>query len=250
MRMIKLDIGKAAGAADFDVKALDFVELLATDVTKADLDKIKIGKKEEVVVSLGVVDSNTSFKIYGSFNVDAFDNKNPNKIEDTVKEINKIVVYEGKAEVLTLSGLKLKAADLADADALQAYIAKQNFSLEGNDRDNTLGGSDRNDTISGAGGKDTLTGHGGRDELTGGKNADTFVFAQGDGADVITDFRAKGVEQDHIDLTAYDITFDQITISPISRKSFEISFDNGTDTIVLQGPELKLKDIDVTDFLF
>ena len=40
------------------------------------------------------------------------------------------------------------------------------------------------------------------DKLTGGAGADTFVFAQGDGHDLITDFE---LARDVIDLTALDL---------------------------------------------
>lgn len=248
--MIKFDVAKSAGAVDFDVEALDFFEILATDVTKSEVDEVKIGKHKEVVVTLGIIDTDTSFKIYGEFDVDSFDSKHPNQIDETVKEIEKIVVYDGKKEVFSLSGLKLKADDLANADTLKNYVDKQSFSLTGNNNDNDLAGGSRNDTLSGAGGEDTLTGNAGRDRLTGGADADLFVFASGDGADVVTDFRAKGIGQDHIDLTAYHITFDDITIEAQGRKAFLITFDEGTDSILLEGSGLKLRDIDANDFQF
>lgn len=248
--MIKIELGKSAGSVDFDVGALDLLELLATDVTKSQVEEVKIGKSRETVVSLGVVDSDTSFKVYGKFNVDGFSDKDPNRIENTVEEISKIVVYDGKKEVFTLSGLKLTDEDLADAAALQAYVDAQSFALTGNNADNILGGGAGDDSISGAAGEDILTGYAGDDRLSGGANSDIFAFAPGDGADVITDFRAKGGERDEIDLTAYGITFEDLTIEASGKKSVLVSFGEGTDTILLEGSGLKVRDVGEDDFTF
>ena len=49
-------------------------------------------------------------------------------------------------------------------------------------------GSDGADCIVGGAGKDTLIGGGGNDSLWGGKGADTFIYANGDGRDVIYGF--------------------------------------------------------------
>ncbi|MEZ5715950.1 MAG: calcium-binding protein, partial [Paracoccaceae bacterium] len=59
--------------------------------------------------------------------------------------------------------------------------------LGGTGRD-TLTGGEGNDTLDGRGGFDTLEGGAGDDLLSGGVNADRFVFADGNGADTITDF--------------------------------------------------------------
>lgn len=57
--------------------------------------------------------------------------------------------------------------------------------LDGND---TLLGNMGNDTLSGGAGDDRLDGGPGNDKLTGGDGADAFVFRDGYGNDVITDF--------------------------------------------------------------
>ena len=57
--------------------------------------------------------------------------------------------------------------------------------LGGNDVLEGRGGSD---TIDGGIGNDIINGGTGADRLTGGSGSDTFVFAKGDGRDVVTDF--------------------------------------------------------------
>jgi hypothetical protein len=248
--MINFTLEKKAGAFDFDVQALDFYEILSTNVTKSEIETIKIGKKKEVFVSLETKsdEDDYSFDIYGKFDLDAFSDEGPNNIEDTVKEINKIVVSEGKSELFTISGLKLKADDLADGDTLLEYALAQSFTLTGNAAGNELGGGLHNDKSNGGGGDDILTGGEGKDLLNGGAGADIFVFAAGDGTDTIIGFRAKGADQDQIDLTAYEITFEDIEISKRGKLDVEITFIDGEDSILLK--DVKLRDIDEADFAF
>ena len=92
---------------------------------------------------------------------------------------------------------------------------------DGNDALDGTGGVDRlyggagRDSLDGGADADTLNGGAGNDELTGGDDdgdaADTFVFAPGDGDDVINDFTtASGANQDRIDLSAFDIEADDL----------------------------------------
>ena len=67
---------------------------------------------------------------------------------------------------------------------------------QGND---TVGGGLGNDRLFGDLGDDVLSGGLGNDTMTGGAGADTFVFAKGDGADLITDFNRN--EGDHVQLS-------------------------------------------------
>ena len=245
--MIKFSLDKKADDFDFEVADLDFYEILETEVSNAQIDTVRIGRNKEVVVTLDSVENDkVSFEIRGEFDVKALDGKRGGSIEDAIKEINEIVVIEGKSEVFTISGLKLKPEDFADGAALLDYVSDQSFSLQGSDGDNVLGGGSRGDKIDGERGDDILTGGQGDDDLTGGKGADMFIFNIGDGDDVITDFRAKGRDQDIIDLSAYDITYADLSIEASGKREVEISF--GDDSIVLEG--VKFRDIDEGDFIF
>ncbi|MCK1434963.1 tandem-95 repeat protein [Bradyrhizobium sp. 15] len=63
----------------------------------------------------------------------------------------------------------------------------------------SITGSSGADFLNGNGGNDTINGGGGNDNLSGGAGADTFVYANGGGADFISDFnRGQG---DRIDVT-------------------------------------------------
>ncbi|RMS20752.1 Metalloprotease [Pseudomonas coronafaciens pv. coronafaciens] len=71
------------------------------------------------------------------------------------------------------------------------------FTVLGNDRNNTLTGNDANNILVGGGGNDKLIGGQGADILTGGNGADHFVFndlsetGKGLNSDVITDFNSQ-----------------------------------------------------------
>ncbi|MGL3111430.1 Ig-like domain-containing protein [Bradyrhizobium sp. BR 1432] len=102
---------------------------------------------------------------------------------------------------------------------------------------NTLDGRDGNDRIDGRGGADTLT---------GGNGSDTFVYADGGGADTITDFdRSQG---DTIDLTGLSGIFtlaDVQSKSTVSAGNTIINFGSG-NTLTLIG----VTSLQQSDFIF
>ncbi|RXG85150.1 hypothetical protein EAS61_36810, partial [Bradyrhizobium zhanjiangense] len=102
---------------------------------------------------------------------------------------------------------------------------------------NTLDGRDGNDRIDGRGGADTLT---------GGNGSDTFVYADGGGADTITDFdRSQG---DTIDLTGLSGIFtfaDVQSKSTLSAGNTIINFGSG-NTLTLIG----VTSLQQSDFIF
>ncbi|MBO4401557.1 MAG: hypothetical protein J5809_06895 [Selenomonadaceae bacterium] len=58
----------------------------------------------------------------------------------------------------------------------------------GNAKNNFLTGGSGKDVLDGGKGSDTLSGGRGNDTLTGGSGSDVFVYADGDGSDLITDY--------------------------------------------------------------
>ena len=86
--------------------------------------------------------------------------------------------------------------------------------LTGTDMANRLVAGTMGATLVGGGGNDTLVGGAGGDTMNGGMGADTFVFAPGGGADTIGSDAANAfstLQGDKIDLTAYDLTDDDLT---------------------------------------
>ena len=112
----------------------------------------------------------------------------------------------------------------------------------GNDR---LSGEAGNDTLRGDAGADVLTGGIGADACYGGLGNDQFVFAPGDGADVINDFRAGGSEDwIKFNTSALD-TFDEILAAATDVGSNCVIRIDATSQVTLVGvheSELTLAD--------
>ena len=83
--------------------------------------------------------------------------------------------------------------------------------LIGSDGNDELTGNNVANELTGGAGDDTLTGGGGSDTLTGGAGDDLFIYSEGDGTDIITDF---GVGNDLFGLSG-GLTFNDLTIEPI-----------------------------------
>lgn len=114
--------------------------------------------------------------------------------------------------------------------------------LTGRDGADMLSGRDGEDRLFGDNGRDRIDGGIGDDFLSGGTGADTFMFRNGDGADVVTDFT---VNEDRLHLSAIGTDFDALTIT---ERGDNTLIDYGTGSIVLLGVEAS--DLDAHDFLF
>lgn len=80
--------------------------------------------------------------------------------------------------------------------------------------------------------------------LMGGRGADMFVFAAGDGTDMVMDYQDT---RDMIDVSGHGITdFDDLMISQPGANT-RIDFDSG-DRVILVGVDSA--DLDAGDFLF
>lgn len=77
------------------------------------------------------------------------------------------------------------STDYANANAFDRSKAIQ---IKGNAYDNSILGGKSADKIYGGKGNDTLTGGAGNDSLWGGAGKDTFIYAKGDGQDIIYGF--------------------------------------------------------------
>ena len=121
------------------------------------------------------------------------------------------------------------------------------FGGQGND---VLEGGAGDDVLQGGAGFDVLIGGVGSDILTGNFNADTFVFADGHGDDIITDFEATNPFEkiDLSDLTAI-VDFDDLVADHLSQVGPDVLIETGVgDRITLIG--VSVGDLDTSDFLF
>ena len=91
-------------------------------------------------------------------------------------------------------------------------------------------GNSLDNIISGSSSKQTIDGGAGNDVLTGGGGADTFVFAKGNGTDLITDFG----RDDIIRLDGYGITSFDHLVSTSTQKGANLwlNFDNGESVVL------------------
>jgi len=113
----------------------------------------------------------------------------------------------------------LGAIQFADGGSMSYRdVLDRGFDLEGTEGDDVIDGTAVTDRILGLGGDDILLGHGGDDVLDGGAGNDrlnggagnnTYVFARGDGADVIGNAGSGGEDtlQFGADILAADVTY-------------------------------------------
>jgi len=120
------------------------------------------------------------------------------------------------------------------------------FGGTGND---TIDGGADDDEIFGGAGFDTIIGGSGNDQMAGNFNADTFVFTNGFGQDVITDFAANNVFE-RIDLRGVSAITDLADLSAnhMTQVGLDVVIQDGMDSITLRN--VALGDLDGTDFIF
>ncbi|MBR4152623.1 MAG: calcium-binding protein [Selenomonadaceae bacterium] len=129
--------------------------------------------------------------------------------ESSVKG-NDFVFKVGKGKITLTNG----------ADKVIAVVDKN-----GN---NKIVGNDKADVIIGGKGNDTLTGNAGNDTLTGGNGADIFVYANGNGKDIITDY----TEEDKIQITQGKAT--------VKKSGKDVIFTVGKGKISVKGAADKI----------
>lgn len=117
--------------------------------------------------------------------------------------------------------------------------------INGTNGDDSIRGTHRNDSIrarqgddhlDGGAGNDTLKGGAGNDSLTGGGGDDMFIFENGTGDDVITDFTAGAGSDDVIDVSDFGFTdfADLLAATNDSGADTVITLD-GDDSVTLIG---------------
>ena len=186
-------------------------------------------------------------------------------------------VFDGGSGTDTLQVTGLSALTLAGFDATDSSIeiwvgngngvngtsAADSFDFSGltslsglkfvnaGDGYDTIIGSNFADDLRGGNGNDTLNGGGGNDLLQGNGGYDTFVFADGGGADTIKDYQSG---HDQFDLTGVTGVHDfgDLTLSQINSQTVLIDFDGilGGDTLTIQHTTIAILNAHQGDFLF
>ncbi|WP_299919398.1 DUF4214 domain-containing protein [uncultured Roseobacter sp.] len=101
---------------------------------------------------------------------------------------------------------------------------------------NAFWGGTGDDVITGGGGHDDLTGGSGNDTMTGGLGRDTFVFSDGFGSDIITDF-AEHETTERISLIGVSeiVDWNDLVQNHLSQVGVDVVIDDGLgNTITLQ----------------
>lgn len=128
---------------------------------------------------------------------------------------------------------------------------------DGNDRffggsgDDLIYGGAGSDTVYGGAGFDTIDSGAGNDFLQGNFNADRFVFADGHGNDVITDFDANNdAEQiDLRDVSSITNLFDLVAHNNMSQVGVNVVIDTGGGNSITLN-RVNIDDLDANDFIF
>ncbi|MDZ7926593.1 MAG: Ig-like domain-containing protein [Agrobacterium sp.] len=123
--------------------------------------------------------------------------------------------------------------------------------LMGGAGNDALHGGSGNDQLNGGAGNDTLNGGTGNDILTGGRGADTFVFAAGNGRDLVTDFEAGTEGKDVVQLSKDVFADYQALIASgsftDSENGAEIAFNDGSS---ITFANVKTEQFAIDDFRF
>jgi Ca2+-binding RTX toxin-like protein len=147
-------------------------------------------------------------------------------------------------EIAFGSATSYSIADYANVEILMARDTLGSVALVGDDHDNELIGNDADNLLVGGAGDDSLQGGGdslfasdsdtlnggtGNDFLSGGMSSDLYLFATGDGQDVISD---SGFGFDTIQFTDGVITAADVLLARLGN-SLEITLRNGSEQITV-----------------
>lgn len=159
----------------------------------------------------------------------------------------------GTSEVITVANGNANVTVDGTAISLTSIELVQIFGRGGDD---DITGGDQTDEIRGGDGDDTIRGGVGDDVMAGDLGDDTFIFASGDGVDIITDFAAGAGTEDSIDVSA--LGFDSFNGAGV--RLIDFATDNGVNTTIdldqaPGGDQLRLDgvlvtDLDGSDFIF
>jgi Ca2+-binding RTX toxin-like protein len=128
-------------------------------------------------------------------------------------------------------GANLENLTLTGTVATSGTGNELNNVITGNVAGNTLHGLGGNDTLRGGLEADTLEGGVGNDRLEGGAGADTYLFARGEGQDVLVETDATVGVEDVLQF-GHDITAEQIWLRQVGN-SLEISLIGSSDKVAV-----------------
>ena len=192
----------------------DKIKLLSGSISNSSLNGsdvvLKIGSgsirvKNAKNKKITVIDSEgkSTSKVYGATTSTTLTVTNSTKSPVTVSSAIKTIDASKRTKAVKITGNSSANTIKGGSKADTIYGGSGNDSILGNAGNDKLYGDAGNDKLLGGAGADTLTGGKGSDTLTGNAGNDVFVYAKGDGNDVITDYTAG---QDKIKITGAKIS--------------------------------------------
>ena len=143
----------------------------------------------------------------------------------------KLALNKSYKGTLTAASFVTTVDAKSNANGIAVKGNKKNNTIYGGSGANTIYGYGGNDTLSGGAGNDTLYGGAATDKLTGGAGNDTFVYANGDGKDTITDYTAG---QDTLQISG-----GSIGKTALANSNKDLVFTVGSGTVTLTGAAAK-----------
>ncbi|MCA1408950.1 family 16 glycosylhydrolase [Ensifer sp. IC3342] len=132
-----------------------------------------------------------------------------------------VTMIGGKGDDVYYLYASINRASEAPGEGVDTINTWMSYSLPENFENLTVTGDDRyafgnsaDNIITGGSGSQTIGGRAGNDVLTGSGGADTFVFAQGNGNDLITDFRSDDI----VRLDGYGFTSFQQVLANVAQE--------------------------------
>ena len=195
------------------------------------------GRTDTLMLKSGIVATDLKLARSGANLIISFNGKTATNTETiTVKNfsftLNSDTSYN-PLQAITFDGVTTKDASGKDVKLswtladIQAAVGGSGGSA------GSLTGTDNDDTIKGTAGNDEITGHGGNDTIDGGLGNDTYVFAKGDGSDVLSLSRDTSVGRNDQLKLAY-LTSGQATFVR-SNNDLIIGTPTATDQITVKG---------------
>ena len=170
--------------------------------------------------------------------------------------------YTDKIKVIDATAVDRDLNIIANDNANKIYGSDEDDFISAGKGKDTIEGNDGNDTIDGGAGNDSISGGAGKDLLTGGTGSDTFLYYNGSGNDIITDYSdtegdkiqfGAGIVINDNDITTtsagsvvFKVNGSKLTLKNAADQEITYTDDNGTHTrsatpVIIDGTHALIK---------
>ncbi|WIO45048.1 calcium-binding protein [Klebsiella electrica] len=142
---------------------------------------------------------------------------------------------ESAVKAMLLAGTQAAQSLQAFREGSEIHAGGGNDVLTGDNGNDALYGEAGDDTLAGLSGDDLLSGGRGNDRLEGGSGNDTYLFAPGDGQDIIYDMNGVDVLRFAPGIRPEQLQLQRRTITGLSgTDTLEITFRDSNDSLTLR----------------